>query len=249
MQAAYSSDMTKDRAYRDNRRYWLGLWVGQAGGPKAFAEVVGTVDTYVTAVLKGRRNVGDELAERIERKLGHEPGDMDREPPPGALEDVTELGSALAGEARPLYQVRRIADTVIPQYPTGGSMGRGVLLRDQPGEITSWRVTPEWIQKNVHNVTSPKNLAIVTGFGDSMKPMYNPGDPLLVDTGVKGVEFDGVYFFRIGTEGFIKRLQRVPGEGLVAISENKAYRDWTIKDNMDFEVFARVVKVWRGDDY
>lgn len=128
-------------------------------------------------------------------------------------------------------------------------MGAGVLLRDQPGHITSWRVTPEWIQKNVHNVTSPRNLAIVTGFGDSMKPMYNPGDPLLVDTGVNAVEFDGVYFFRIGEEGFIKRLQRVPGEGLVAISENKAYREWTIREGMDFEVFARVVKVWRGDDY
>src|SRR5207244_3809626 len=120
----------------------------------------------------------------------------------------------------------RALDTVIPQYRAGGSMGRGLLLRDQPGLITSWRVTPEWIQKNVHNVTSPKNLAIVTGFGDSMKPMYNPGDPLLVDTGVRSVDFDGVYFFRIGDEGFIKRLQRVPGEGLVAISENKAYRDW-----------------------
>lgn len=128
-------------------------------------------------------------------------------------------------------------------------MGSGLVLRDQPGHITSWRVTPEWIQKNVHNVTSPNNLAIVTGFGDSMKPMYNPGDPLLVDTGVKEVSFDGVYFFRIGDEGFIKRLQRVPGEGLLAISENKAYRDWTIRQDMDFEVFARVVKVWRGDDY
>jgi phage repressor protein C with HTH and peptisase S24 domain len=129
-------------------------------------------------------------------------------------------------------------------------MGRGLILRDQPGVINSWHVSQEWIQKNVHNVTSPKHLAIVTGFGDSMKPMYNPGDPLLVDTGVKSVEFDGVYFFRIGDEGFIKRLQRIPGQGLIAISENKAYRDFTIdKTTMEFEVFARVVKVWRGDDY
>lgn len=144
----------------------------------------------------------------------------------------------------------RAGEIVIEQIESGGRMGhRGLILRDQPGVIRSWHVSTEWIQKNVHNVTNPHNLAIVTGFGDSMKPMYNPGDPLLVDTGVKVVEFDGVYFFRIGDEGFIKRLQRVPGEGLVAISENKAYRDWTIRDGMDFEVFARVVKVWRGDDY
>lgn len=250
MQAAYSSAMPKDREYREFRRYWLGEWVREAGGPKLFAGLVETPDTHVTAMLKGRRNVGDELAERIERKMRRDPGDMDRAPPPEVLENLTEqAGTFIAGEPRPNFRAPRILDTVIPQYETGGAMGGGLLLRDQPGVITSWRVTPEWIQKNVHNVTSPKNLAIVTGFGDSMKPMYNPGDPLLVDTGVNGVDFDGVYFFRIGNEGFIKRLQRVPGEGLVAISENKAYRDWTIKDGMDFEVFARVVKVWRGDDY
>lgn len=141
-------------------------------------------------------------------------------------------------------------EVVIYQVETGGRMGgSGLILRDQPGVIQAWHVSREWIHKNVHNVSSPRNLAIVTGFGDSMKPMFNPGDPLLVDTGVKSVEFDAVYFFRIGDEGFIKRLQRVPGEGLVAISENKAYKDWVIREGMDFEVFARVVKVWRGEDY
>ena len=137
----------------------------------------------------------------------------------------------------------------IPQYATGGAMGAGLLLRDQPGMINSWRVTPEWVQKNVHHFTNPRNLAIVTGFGDSMRPLYNPGDPLLVDRGVTSVDFDSIYFFRIENEGFIKRLQRIPGIGLRAISENKAYESWDIKDGMDFEVFARVVKVWRGEDF
>lgn len=140
-------------------------------------------------------------------------------------------------------------DVVICQYDTGGAMGSGVLLQDQPGVIKEWRVSDEWLRLNVHRVSSPKNLAIVTGFGDSMRGMFNPGDPLLVDTGVKTVDFDAVYFFRVGDEGFVKRLQRIPGEGIMAISENKAYRDWTIKPGMDFEVFARVVKVWKSEDF
>jgi phage repressor protein C with HTH and peptisase S24 domain len=164
--------------------------------------------------------------------------------------DSTMEGRVVVEEPGTPYQVKLDdQDLVIRQYRTGGAMGTGVLLRDQPGVINSWHVTPEWIQKNVRNITSPSNLAIVTGFGDSMKGMYNPGDPLLVDTGVRSVDFDGVYFFRIGEEGFIKRLQRVPGEGLLAISENKAYRDWVIKDGMDFEVFGRVVRVWEGSDF
>lgn len=140
-------------------------------------------------------------------------------------------------------------DVEIRQFDTGGSMGVGVLLRDQPGVIQSWRVSPEWLQKNVRSHTGAQNLCLVTGFGDSMRPMYEPGDPLIVDTGVKSVDFDAIYFFRVEGEGFIKRLQRIPGEGIRAISENKAYESWTIRPGMDFEIFGRVLKAWRSEDY
>lgn len=159
------------------------------------------------------------------------------------------LGNVVPITSRAVSLKRVLENVEIPQFETGGSMGSGLLLRDQPGMINSMRVSHEWLAKNVHHITNPKNLAIVTGFGDSMKPLYNPGDPLLVDRGVTTVDFDAIYFFRIGEEGFIKRLQRVPGEGLVALSENKAYKDWVIKADMDFEIFARVVKVWKGEDF
>lgn len=142
------------------------------------------------------------------------------------------------------------ADLVINQYmEVIGAMGRGVLLRDQPGQITGWRVTKEWINKNVPYHTSDNNLRIVTGFGDSMRGMFNSGDPLIVDVGVKTLEFDGVYFFRVGDEGFIKRLQRIPGDGIRVLSENKAYEAWTIRPDMDFEIFGRVLKVWKSEDF
>ncbi|CUJ65911.1 Peptidase S24-like [Achromobacter xylosoxidans] len=128
-------------------------------------------------------------------------------------------------------------------------MGDGLELRDQPGLIKSWRVDLEWLHKNVRGATAAANLCIVTGFGDSMRPMFNPGDPLLVDRGVITAEYDAVYFFRVGDEGFIKRLQRIPGRGLTAISENKAYEAWVVEPDMDFEIFGRVLKVWRSEDF
>ena len=137
----------------------------------------------------------------------------------------------------------------LPMYDTGGAMGHGIDLKDQPGIIAQITVSPDWLQKNVKGFSAVGNLCVVTGFGDSMKGMYNPGDPLIVDIGVKTVDYDAVYFFRIGNEGFIKRLQRIPGRGLVAMSENKAYQDWTIEPSMDFEVFGRVVKAWESKDY
>lgn len=138
---------------------------------------------------------------------------------------------------------------VIPQYDTGGAMGDGLVLKDQPGAIKSWTVTDEWAQKNIHRVTSISNLSIVTGFGDSMKPTYNPGDPLLVDTGVTEIDHEGIFFFRVGNEGFIKRLQRIPGQGILVISDNGKYRDWTINSDSDFEVIGKIVKAWCSDDF
>lgn len=130
-----------------------------------------------------------------------------------------------------------------------GSMGGGLILSDQPGQIREWVVTMEWAEKNIPTNTGNQNLRIVTGFGDSMKGMFKSGDPLLIDSGVKEVKFDGVYFFRIGEEGFIKRLQRIPGQGIRAISENSAYEAWTITPDMDFHVLGRVLKVWEGSEF
>ncbi|WP_241120494.1 S24 family peptidase [Achromobacter xylosoxidans] len=140
-------------------------------------------------------------------------------------------------------------DVPIPQFDTGGKMGDGLELRDQPGLIKSWRVDQAWLAQNVRGATSASNLCIVTGFGDSMRPMFNPGDPLLVDRGVITADYDAVYFFRVDGEGFIKRLQKIPGKGLMALSENPAYQAWVVEPTMDFEVFGRVLKVWRSEDF
>jgi len=141
-------------------------------------------------------------------------------------------------------------DITINQYvDVRGAMGSGLLLRDQPGQIKKFTVNTEWMNKNIPTSTGKENLAIVTGFGDSMRGMFNSGDPLLVDTGIKSLDYDGVYFFRVGNEGFIKRLQRIPGEGIRAISANKEYESWTITKDMDFEVFGRVLKVWNSEDF
>lgn len=138
----------------------------------------------------------------------------------------------------------------ITQYDeVGGAMGVGVVLQDQPGQITSWEVTAEWYQKNLPVNTGAKNLKIITGFGNSMQPMFNPGDPLVIDIGVKDCNHDGVFFFRIGSEGFVKTLQRIPGEGIRVISKNPDYESWTIKEGMDFEVLGKVLRVWKGDNY
>lgn len=208
-------------------------------GPVELGALIGRKANQTHDLLNGRASFGEKVARSIEEYASLPLGWLDKDPdgyhqPTDSVRPQTPLAAD---------------ELIIGQYRAGGGMGAGVILRDQPGSIQSWHVTSEWVAQNVHGVTSPQNLAIVTGFGDSMRPLYNPGDPLLVDTGIKSIEFDGIYFFRVGDEGFIKRVQRIPGVGLRAISDNKAYEPWDIKDGMDFEVFARVLKAWRGEDF
>ncbi len=164
--------------------------------------------------------------------------------------------TAPAPHEAPSYDPSEPSDLVITEYSTGGSMGHGFNLADNPpGIIKSWRVTPDWLRLNVPAHTGFKNLAIVTGFGPSMKPMFNPGDPLLVDTGVKVIDHEGVYFFRVGDEGFIKLVQRVPnpeGSGVMLqiISKNPDYPPYPMSPkNPHFEVLGKVLTVWRSEQF
>jgi phage repressor protein C with HTH and peptisase S24 domain len=140
----------------------------------------------------------------------------------------------------------RPGEIAVPQYETGGMGGtNGLILKDQPGVIRDWVVSPEWLRANVPLYSSLGNLCLVTGFGDSMPDLYNPGDPVLVDKGVRAFDGDGIYFFRIGNVGFIKRLQQI-GTSLRVISQNKEYEPWTMPEDADFEVLAKVLKAWKS---
>ena len=198
------------------------------GSPSRFEEKTEIRMAQVNQWFSGYRALRDKAVKRLEKRTGKPEGYFD---------------------APHLKIVKTSNDVVIKQFDTGGSMGDGLRLVDQPGMIKSWHVDHEWLRVNVKHHTGASNLCIVTGFGDSMLGMFNPGDPLLVDRGVTTCSFDGVYFFRVGDEGFIKRLQRIPGEGVLVISENTKYRDWTIKPDMDFEVLAKVLKVWESKSF
>lgn len=212
------------------------------------ARAIGKDASYINRLFypqdkKGAKGIGQELMDATRHVR----------PASGLLGNDSQRGfrgpgvtNAHGWRCRPETSKRRDFDsTVFDRRCDGG----GLVLRDQPGVIKSWSVSREWAQKNLPYVSAYENLAIVTGFGDSMLGMFNPGDPLLVDKGVRECEFDGVYFFDVDGEGFIKRLQRIPGEGILVISENKRYRDWYIKPGMNFQILAKVLRAWESKTY
>ena len=208
----------------------------RVGGKAALGRLLGYKDgAFVRQMIAGERPITEKTIKAVHEKTG-----------------LSGWFSTAISTVIPSHEDDDSQGVKINQFETGGSMGRGVLLRDQPGVIKSWTVSDSWLQQNVHRITSPRNLCIVTGFGPSMQPLFNPGDPLLVDRGITRVDVDAVYFFRIGEEGFIKQVQRLyHGEDLVlrAKSYNSMYDPFDIPQTGAFEVFGRVVKVWRGEEF
>jgi hypothetical protein len=228
--------MEKRESARRKRRRERLLWLFQHVAKAAeVASAVETPSTYLSAIAAGDRGLGDSLAEKIEDEYELGRGWFDRDETESAKEDSRDL--------------------VIHQYAAAGAMGHGLVLEAQPpGAIKSWRVDPEWLRLNVPHHTGVQNLCIVTGFGPSMRGMFNPGDPLLCDTGVKKVDVDGVYFFRVDDHGFIKILQRLPTENgviLRAKSKNPDYEPFDITPKMvaseGFEVFGKILTVWKSE--
>ncbi len=211
------------------------------GGQARLAERIGKSPAQISQWLTGTkmpsgkpRSVSSESAREIEKILDLPNNWMDT-PSDAVYETV------ITGEYK-----------VIPQYDVAGAMGVGGLVLDEqpPGIIKSWQVDEQWLRMNVPTHTGVANLCIVTGFGSSMQPMFNPGDPLLMDKGVTNCRSDGVYFFRVGENGFIKQLQRIPtAEGLVirAKSKNSDFDPFDITDQMDFHVLGKILLAWKGE--
>lgn len=219
-----------------NRRQRLQEWIDERheGIQASFINAYQLNQSEISSLLRGNRTFGENKARSIEERVG-----MPRRYLESRHDDSVEITDVVSSHK---------GEVVIYEFDVRAAMGGGLVLPEQPGVIKRWTVSEEWARLNLPPNTGLKNLCIVTGFGDSMRPMFNPGDPLIIDMGVKTIELDATYFFRVGNEGFIKRIQRIPGVGMVVISENRAFREWTLTPDMDYEIIGRVLKVWRSDD-
>jgi phage repressor protein C with HTH and peptisase S24 domain len=228
------------------------LLIAEAGSIAKVASRSDTSAAYLSQIINkapsstgNARGIGDKLARKLELGMKKPVGWIDVYHGDEYEKNNVKIESAVK-QNESIY-----ADVVtITKYDdVGASMGKGIMLNDQPGQITNFTVTNEWVNKNVPSNTGKNNLRVVTGFGDSMKGMFNPGDPLLIDIGVNKCDHDGVFFFSVGDEGFVKRLQRIPNVGIKAISKNPEYETWVITQDMDFRVLGKVLKVWKSDNF
>ena len=139
---------------------------------------------------------------------------------------------------------------VIPMSGAWGSMGKGAPRPEHEIIVGGIPVGAEWLRHMLPRTSSPKNLAAITAFGESMAPTFKDGDTLIVDLGVERIQEDGLFVLSLDDELYIKRVQRRPTDRAILMkSDNPLYETIVIEsvERQRFEVLGRVVWVWKGE--
>jgi len=129
----------------------------------------------------------------------------------------------------------------IHKYNPKAAAGGGTLV---PAEYIEYFTAfdESWFRAFVNAL--PKHVTAITAEGDSMKPIINNGDLLLVDNS-KTAPQDGIYVLNINDSLVVKRTQLLPNYKMRIISENPAYQPYEV-DLKEDNVFIVGKVVWQG---
>lgn len=136
-------------------------------------------------------------------------------------------------------------DILIPQYDIRASMGHGQVPADYVEAIRNLVIRESLLQDKGVTYSSPYDLAVITGWGQSMEGTINDKDPVIVDRGVNEYVGDGVYVITWAGHLFIKRLQLAGENELELISDNPNHKDRIVPMN-EVTIHAKVLLVWNA---
>lgn len=116
-----------DSPRQTNRRAQLQKLIAEAGTAADLSRLTGTPKTHISAILAGRRGIGDQLAAKWEKLMDKPSGWIDhpQEPLPqyGAGTDATQLSAAEPPPAPPV-DVSKALDTVAQAVSRLGKLDR-----------------------------------------------------------------------------------------------------------------------------
>lgn len=129
----------------------------------------------------------------------------------------------------------------IPYYPeVSAAAGSGALVYDEN------TVKHLQISSAIINISTGDNVCLINATGNSMQPVIDDRDLLLVDLSQKLITDEGIYVIRLDTTLVVKRVQKILN-GVILISDNPQYppRELTA-DNFnenDAAVIGKVIAV------
>ena len=126
----------------------------------------------------------------------------------------------------------------VPRLDLGASAGAGRLPADEAA-FDTFRFSRRWLTEQG---LERAQLSAIRVEGDSMEPLLNDGDEILVDRSPRAFR-DGIHVVRLGDTLMVKRVASA-GPGRVALlSQNLAYPPVEVAAE-EVEIIGRVV--WKG---
>ena len=120
------------------------------------------------------------------------------------------------------------------------SMGYGVTVYNEV-QTAIYSISRQ-LAKDLGVSTSQTEMIFAQG--DSMMPTIEGGDSLLVDHARKEIYDGKIYCVRIDGQLYAKRLQKIPPDTVVIVSDNPKYRSFEIDlrrcPGYDFEVIGEI---------
>ncbi len=115
--------------------------------------------------------------------------------------------------------------------------GSGALVYDE--NTVEYMSIPSTLIKITHS----NDISIINAVGDSMYPLIDNNDFIIIDLSQKQFLTEGIYVIRIDDTLLVKKLQKIP-HGVILVSENPQYKpiELTI-DNFTSDNVAIIGKV------
>ncbi|MBD2841326.1 S24 family peptidase [Erythrobacter rubeus] len=126
----------------------------------------------------------------------------------------------------------------VPRLDIGASAGPGALPVTET-EFDVLRFSRRWLAEQG---LEGAQLSLIRVEGDSMEPVLNDKDEILVDRTPRPFR-DGIHVVRLGDALMVKRVASAGGGRLSLLSQNLAYPPVTVEAE-DVEIIGRVV--WKG---
>jgi phage repressor protein C with HTH and peptisase S24 domain len=163
-------------------------------------------------------------------------GEMLSEPAPARLDGSNVVSLRSKGRSAN-------GELSIPLYNVRAAMGHGQVPAEYIETVRHLTIHETHLVNRGIAFTKAENLAVITGWGQSMEGTINDGDPVIIDHGINEFIGDGVYVFSWDNLLYIKRLQKHSLAQFDMISDNSKHKDQVVEVS-DVRIHARVLLVW-----
>ena len=223
---ANMSNLTKSDL-RDIRRRNLKLWFQDRQYPAKDS-------SYISQLVNAKvSSFGERVARRLERENGMPDFFLDQvDNNPELIKSIAKSQDDEHNHKINLLDVKAIAGT------------SGYVNPDYPDVITSIWLSDSGVLELL-NRKHTRGINLINVPTDSMTPTINKGDVVFIDNTVDYYTGEGVYFFELDGECYIKRLQKIPSGIMRALSDNQLYSpfDITLEHFSNAKILGKFIKV------